>query len=146
MCSSFALCSPVHPLATALPNASAVKAEVKTPSKRCAENPIRSPLLAVFAVKVGKKPQSKMSNLFLIRLSRSTVLAPFPRRLCREMSKSRRRPVVALDAVLGNGFSAGGREGNYIRRKSHCFAHSNHEQKSCTKAKLIHASTQFFES
>ena len=45
----------------------------------------------------------------MIRLPRSTVPAAFPRQLSREMSESRRRPVVAPDAVLGNGFNTGRR-------------------------------------
>ena len=50
-----------------------------------------------------------MSNLFIIRPSRSTVLSPLPRQLCREMSEFRQRPVVAPDAVLDNSFNTGGR-------------------------------------
>ena len=51
-------------------------------------------------------PQSKMSNLILIRLSRSIVLAAFPRRLCRQSSGSWRRPLITSTAYLGSRFSA----------------------------------------
>ena len=109
---------------------SAVTAEVKMTSKRCDENPIRSTLRAVICRENRKKPQSKMSNLFVIRLSRATVPAPFPCRLCREMSESR-RPVVAPDAVFGNSFNTEGRGREIIfavyRSISQYFAYSNHE-------------------
>ena len=74
-----------------------------------------------------------MSNLLLNRLSYPTV-APCPRRLCRQMSESRQRPVMAPDACLGSRLSAAGRGVKFIFAEIRTL---NHE------AKLRHASTQF---
>ena len=83
-----------------------------------------------------------MSNLFLIRLSGSTVLAPFPRRLCRETSESRRRPVVVPDAVLGNYFNTGGGS-EIIFAGYRTISHTPITSKIMHEARLRHASTQF---
>ena len=82
------------------------------------------------AVIIGKKQQSKMSNLFLNLLSCSTVLAPCPRRLCRQTSGSRRRPVIAPDTHLGSRFSVAGRGGKFIVAQNRTLITV---QKSCTK-------------
>ena len=89
-----------------------------------------------------------MSNLFLSRLSRSTVLAPLPCRLYREMSEFRRRPVVAPDAVLGNRFNTGGGR-EIIFAENRRISHTPITTKIMHEAKLRHASTPFnalFES
>ena len=121
--------NPLHLVYILFTSASAA-GEVKTPSKRCT---IRSPFRAVHCRENRKKPQSKMSNLFLSRLYCSTFLAPVPRWLCREMSESRQRPVVAPDAVFRRSFQHPGEGGqSYIRSLSQNLARSitskNHAQ------------------
>ena len=116
--------------APALSKASALTGEVKTPSKRFAENSIRSPSRADHCRENREKQQSKMSNLFLNLLSCSTVLAPCPHRLCRQTSQSRRRPVIAPDAYLGSRFSAARRGVKFIVAQNRTLIAV---QKSCTK-------------
>ena len=119
----------LFPCASAVPalsQATALTGEVKTPSNRCAENTIRSPLRAVHCCENRKKQQSKMLNLCLNRLSCSTVLAPVQWRLWWQMSESRRRPVIAPDAVFRQSFQRRGERGQRNnRRKPQYFAHSN---------------------
>ena len=116
---------------------SAITAEVKTPSKRCTESPIGSTLRTVFRRENRKKPQNTMSNLFLIRLSCSTILAFLPRRLCGEMSESRWRPVIAPDAVLGSRFNTEGRGRDIIVAENRSISHTpitskNHARSQAT--------------
>ena len=68
-----------------------------------------------------------MSNSLLNRLYMSILLVPVQRRYRWEMSEHQRLPVKVFNTDLGVGFNTGRREGNYIRRISHCFARSNHE-------------------
>lgn len=80
-----------------------------------------------------------MANLLLNRLPYPTV-APCPRRLCRQMSESQQRPVMAPDACLGSRLSAAGRGVKFIFAEIRTL---NHDAKIMHEAKLRHASTQF---
>ena len=131
--------NPLHLVYILFTSASAA-GEVKTPSKRCT---IRSPFRAVHCRENRKKPQSKMSNLFLSRLYCSTFLAPVPRWLCREMSESRQRPVVAPDAVFRRSFQHPGEGGKVIFAVYRRISHAQSRAKIMHKAKLRHALTPF---
>ena len=124
----------------ALSKASALTGEVKTPSNRCAEDTIRSPLRPVHCRENRKKQQSKMLNLCLNRLSCSTVRATVQWRLWWQMSESRRRPVIAPDAVLGGLFCTAGRGVKVIIAENHSISHTQIRAKIMHESKLRHAS------
>ena len=117
--------------------------EVKTPPKRCAKSTIRSPFRAVHCRENRKNPKSKMSNLFLSHLCCSTFLARVRHRLRWQVSESRRRPVVAPDAVLGNRFHTGRRGVKVIFAVYRRISCAQLRAKIMHKAKLRHASTPF---
>ena len=110
--------------------------EVETPSKRCAEDTIWSPLCAVFCRENRKKPQGKMSNLFLSHLYCSTVL-PCSAPALSALSKSRRRPVIASDVVLGGLFSAAGKGVKFIIAVYRRISHAQSRRKNHAQSQVV---------
>ena len=86
-----------------------------------------------------REKQSKMWNLFIICLSRSTVLAP-----CPGMSEFRGRPVVAPDAVLEQLFQHREEGGKLYSQKIAVFRVLQSRAKIMHEAKLRHASSTFW--
>ena len=139
----------LFPCASAVPalsQATALTGEVKTPSKRFAENSIRSPLRAVHCRENWKKQQSKMSNLCLNRLSRSTVLAPVQRRLWWQMSESRRRLVIVPDAVFRQSFQHRGEKGQVIIAENRSISHTQIRRKNHARSQATTRFDALFES
>ena len=82
-------------------------------------------------------------NLFIIRLSHSTVLASFLRRFGWEMSESRQHPVVAPDAILEDDFNTGEEEGKLYSQKNAPKRALQSRAKIIHEAKLRHVSMQY---